>query len=1157
MAFLELPPEGDLYALIADLLVELLDSDAVLAVSDYDPKAGLFRPKALRGLGNMLEAVRKIIGQDPMELAGDFGPAARRALASGKFTKVESGLSDFSNKLLPAPVAKAVEKLLGLSGFYVVGFAKAGRIEGGLSIVTRKQTTLPEAALLEAFAGQAAVALGQRRAQESFRESESTLRVFINALPGPAILLNREGRILEANESMVRSLGKSRPEIIGQRAFDLLPDKVARGRLERFETAVRTGRSEIFEDSRAGVSYLNYIYPVGDELSGISKVAVIAVDISERKRAEETFIIQRDLAIALGAAFNLREALKLCLEAAIRAGRMDSGGIYLIDRARGTLDLACHQGLSAEFVERSAHFEPEDPHTRLVREGKPLYLPAQELQPPFAEPLLREGLRVLAIVPVRHDDRIIACLNVASRALEDISADDRIYLETIAAQIGNAISRKQAEAELRISEERYQGFIESADEAIVVVQEGMIKFVNPKTSDLIGYSRDELLSMPLTHFIHPDDRPLIADYHRRRIAGEDIPQRYPVRFIDKENAIKWGEVKGVAISWEERPATLNFIDDVTERKRAEEALRKSEERLREAQALGRIGSWEFDLATGKIIWSDEVYALYEREKSLGPPSEEEEARYYPSDQTKMLRDYTRRAAEKGEEFRYDLEARLPIGKTVHFHASMRPVKDERGRIVKLFGTVQDITERKRAEETIRTNEAQLSNALRMAHAGHWEYDVAGDIFTFNDNFYRIFRTTAEEVGGYKMSSAEYARRFCHPDDMHMVQEEVQASIKTDDPYYARDLEHRILYADGEVGSIAVRFFIVKDSQGRTVKTYGVNQDITERKRAEDNLRESETRYRGLVQNSLMGIGLSQGNRVVFANPALLNIFGYSNLEEFVRIPLLDHVAPAAREAIIERMQKAEAGEYTRADFEYNILRKNGTERTLHAWSTHIILGEEKFTQTVFQDITEQKKTEERLRQSAALLRRTLKEAINSLSSAIEMRDPYTAGHQEKVTRLSVAIASEMDLSEESIEALQIAGIVHDIGKLGIPAEILSKPDKLAEIEFALIKTHAEIGYRILNKIEFPWPIAQIVYQHHERINGSGYPRGLSGSDLLIEAKILSVADTVEAMSSHRPYRAALGIEAALREISDKRGVLYSPEVVEACLKLFAENKFRF
>jgi PAS domain S-box-containing protein len=212
----------------------------------------------------------------------------------------------------------------------------------------------------------------------------------------------------------------------------------------------------------------------------------------------------------------------------------------------------------------------------------------------------------------------------------------------------------------------------------------------------------------------------------------------------------------------------------------------------------------------------------------------------------------------------------------------------------------------------------------------------------------------------------------------------------------------------------------------------------------------------------------------------------------------------------------------------------------------------------FTDITERKQAEEELRQSYVRLRKTLEGTIHVLVSAIERRDPYTAGHQRRVAQLACAIAKEMGLSAERIEGTRMAAVIHDIGKVNVPAEILSKPGSLNHIEFGLIKMHPQVGHDILDgAIDFPWPVAEMVLQHHERMDGSGYPQGLSGEEILLEARILAVADVVEAMSSHRPYRPALSIDEALDEISRNRDVLYDPEVVDACLKLFSEKGFTF
>jgi PAS domain S-box-containing protein/putative nucleotidyltransferase with HDIG domain len=204
-----------------------------------------------------------------------------------------------------------------------------------------------------------------------------------------------------------------------------------------------------------------------------------------------------------------------------------------------------------------------------------------------------------------------------------------------------------------------------------------------------------------------------------------------------------------------------------------------------------------------------------------------------------------------------------------------------------------------------------------------------------------------------------------------------------------------------------------------------------------------------------------------------------------------------------------------------------------------------------------RQAEAQLRESLERVRKIMDEVVQVMALTVEIRDPYTGGHQQRVTQLALAIAQEMGLDENRIEGLRVAGFLHDIGKITVPAEILSKPGKLSETEFGIIKGHAQAGYQILTMVSFPWPVAQIVLQHHERLNGSGYPQGLHEADILQETKILTVADVVEAMASHRPYRPGLGVEKALEEITKNKGILYDPEVVGACVKLFRERGFTF
>jgi len=204
-----------------------------------------------------------------------------------------------------------------------------------------------------------------------------------------------------------------------------------------------------------------------------------------------------------------------------------------------------------------------------------------------------------------------------------------------------------------------------------------------------------------------------------------------------------------------------------------------------------------------------------------------------------------------------------------------------------------------------------------------------------------------------------------------------------------------------------------------------------------------------------------------------------------------------------------------------------------------------------------KRNDGKLKKTLEKLREALNATIQAIAMIVEARDAYTAGHQRRVAGLAGAIAVEMGLSKKQIEAIKMAGVIHDLGKIFIPAEILGKPNRLSEIEFSLIKTHPQAAYDILKDIELPCPVAQIILQHHERMDGSGYPERLLGEDILIEARIMSVADVVEAMASHRPYRAALGMEKALEEISRGRGILYDPGVADACLRLINEKGFKF
>jgi HD-GYP domain-containing protein (c-di-GMP phosphodiesterase class II) len=288
------------------------------------------------------------------------------------------------------------------------------------------------------------------------------------------------------------------------------------------------------------------------------------------------------------------------------------------------------------------------------------------------------------------------------------------------------------------------------------------------------------------------------------------------------------------------------------------------------------------------------------------------------------------------------------------------------------------------------------------------------------------------------------------------------------------------------------------------------------------------------------------------------IFGYETLlPSWTYEMFLEHVLPEDRTEVDRRFSEATAAQ-SDWNFECRIRRTDGEVRWIQATGGHQLDSDGKFVQMlgIVQDITKRKKAEEALKKSLENLEKAFGTTIQVMVSAVESRDPYTAGHQLRATDLARAIAMEMGLSQNKIEGIRMAGSIHDIGKLSIPAEILSKPTKLTNIEFSLIKEHSLKGYEMLKDVESPWPLAQIVYQHHERMDGTGYPRNLKGDEILIEARILAVADVVEAMASHRPYRPGLGIDVALNEIEKNRGIFYDNAVADACLRLFREKGFQ-
>ena len=332
-------------------------------------------------------------------------------------------------------------------------------------------------------------------------------------------------------------------------------------------------------------------------------------------------------------------------------------------------------------------------------------------------------------------------------------------------------------------------------------------------------------------------------------------------------------------------------------------------------------------------------------------------------------------------------------------------------------------------------------------------------------------------------------------------------------------------------------------------------DVTEQVRALENLKSTENLYRGLVEHSMVGIYVVQDRTLAYANPRLAEMFGYT-AEEMQDMDILDLAAPAQRDVADAAIRARMASQVATGREIFTGRRKDGAEIIVDVHNARLDNRGGPIMMGVVLDVTDAKRAEAKAQEHVAHLERVLDDTLRAISAIGEIRDAYTAGHETRVGRLAAALGAELGISAQEQNTLRMAGQVHDAGKIGIPAEILSKPSRLSALEYDLIKTHPQLGYDVLKFIDFRQPVAEIVLQHHERIDGSGYPRGLNAETMLPLAKILAVADVIEAMHTHRPYRVGLGIDYALAEIENNAGLIYDTEVSAACTRLLRQRGYQ-
>jgi PAS domain S-box-containing protein len=362
----------------------------------------------------------------------------------------------------------------------------------------------------------------------------------------------------------------------------------------------------------------------------------------------------------------------------------------------------------------------------------------------------------------------------------------------------------------------------------------------------------------------------------------------------------------------------------------------------------------------------------------------------------------------------------------------------------------------------------------------------------------------------------------------------------------------------QLGSISVNEKVTQHELIRRIEQ--LEQDNAQcRLSAQESIRKCEARYQAMLESVDAHMTLVDRNLVIqWANQKAKKIFGHDILGKSCCEALYGKKELCCDRSSCMTRQAFHNGTTVKRHA-LKMKAKNGTGRYFEgtarvvSWDND---GMPSMVVKIYKDITGRKLAEEELRNNMKQMRKNLDGTIKAIARTVETRDAYTAGHQRRTTDIAGAVAYGMGLSKQVIDGIRMAGLIHDLGKISVPAEILSKPGQISESEFSLIKQHPQAGYEILKGIDFKWPVADIVLQHHERLNGSGYPYGLKGEEILLEARILGVADVIEAMASHRPYRPALGIDDAFEEITMKRGTLYDPDVVDASIDLFTKRGYQ-
>jgi PAS domain S-box-containing protein len=779
-------------------------------------------------------------------------------------------------------------------------------------------------------------------------------------------------------------------------------------------------------------------------------------------------------------------------------------------------------------------------------------------------------------------------------------------IKVIQCNIRNITSRVLAEKKLRASELRYEMLTASANDAIVTSDAaGRIFGWNPAAERLFGYAEAEVIGRPLTR-IMPQQ---FQDLHRDGMArvGSGGERRAAGKTVELAGRRKDGSEFPLELSlanWtvEEGQFFTAIIRDITERKASQvrngrqsqfiAALSQYNKAIAHCTSADELFPQVCQLAVQvggmKMAWigmvnaasltvrpvadfGDDTGYLREIDVSIaadtpfgcGPTgiAIRENRPYWCQD---FLHDATTAPwREHGKRASWGASAALPLhrngavvgafslycGELNAFDESARDLLQEMAAGVSFaLDNFARESLRKQGERALGESLTLLQTIVDTIPMRVFWKDRDLRFLGCNPAFARDagMHEPNDVIGkdDYQMGWAAQADRYRADDES--VMESGVAKLSFDEPQAT---------PEGRTIWLRTSKVPLRDSDNETIGLLGIYEDITERKLEQLALRTAAEQFRGLAEQVVVGIFIIQDGKYIFVNRYLATIAGLGSIDEMIGTDTLRWVTESDRTAVAEDLRRLLEGEAQSMAMQFGVRRTDGVIIAVEANAARVTHDGRPAVIGLIRDISARRESEKRNASYVEEVRAAFMGAVGVATSISEMRDPYTAGHERRVADLAVAIGAEMGLHQQQLDGLRVAGCLHDIGKIAIPTEILSMPRKLTANEYRLVQGHARAGYDVLKGVAFPWPVALVALQHHERIDGSGYPQGLKGEAILLEARIMAVADVVEAMSSHRPYRPGMGIEVALAEIVRGRGTAYDANATDACLRLFREGRY--